>query len=165
GCVAGPGSSPVTTSTDTAPSASPVAAEPSAPVQPASPPPSTAAWSPPPVPTATGRDIYTVSRALSERNAGGLGRTSIALGGYWSASGVAWSCPFPGHQPADLELYCQDGVFGITERYESILVLISNGNMSTSRAATGPHLSPWIPADLQPRLFGQLTRAPVPIVV
>lgn len=109
--------------------------------------------------------MYTVSRAIAERDAGHLGSTTIALGGYWSWSGAAWSCPYPGHQPADLELYCQDGAFGITEQYESIMVVISNGNMTTSRGATGPHLSPWIPPELQQRLMGQLTRAPVPIVV
>ncbi len=134
-------------------------------VQSVSPPPSASAWSPPPVPTVAGRDVNTVSQAIAARDAGDLGSRTIALGGYWSASGAAWSCPYPGHQPADLELYCQDGAFGITERYESTLVLIRNGNMTTSRGATGPHLSPWVPAELQPRLLGQTTPAPVPIVV
>lgn len=123
------------------------------------------AWSPPPVPAVAGRDVYTVSRALKARDAGNLGGTTIALGGYWSASGAGWSCPAPNHQPADLELYCQDGAFGITERYESILVMISNGNMTASRGADGPHLSPFVPPDLQQQFLGQTTPAPVPIAV
>ena len=103
------------------------------------------------MPTVAGRDVYTVSGAIAAREAGDLGGTSIALGGCWSASGAFWSCAAPDHQTVDLELYCLDGAFGITERYESILVLIHNGNMTTSRGATGPHLSPWVPVELQPR--------------
>ena len=43
--------------------------------------------------------------------------------------------------------------------------MISNGSMTTWRAATGPHLSPYVPPELQQRLLGQTTPAPVPIVV
>ena len=164
GCVAGPGVSGYLTPTGSAPPGASVATEPIA-ARTDSAPPSSTAWSPPPVPTVAGRDVYTVSRAIAARDAGDLGGKAIALGGYWSASGAAWSCPAPNHQTADLELYCQDGAFGITERYESILVLIHNGNMTTSRGVTGPHLSPWVPVELQPRLLSQTTPAPVPILV
>jgi hypothetical protein len=165
GCVAGPGGSGAATLTGSVPQVSPAVAEQSVAVQTATPPAPADGWSPPPMPTVAGRDVYTVSRATAVRDAGALGSRTIALGGYWSASGAAWSCPAPDHQPADLELYCRDGAFGITERYESILVMVSNGNMTTSQGAAGPHLSPWVPAGLQPLLLGQTTPAPVPIVV
>jgi hypothetical protein len=130
-----------------------------------SPSPATQAWSPPPVPTVDGRDVYTVSKAIRERDAGLLGSATIALGGYWSASGAAWSCQAPMHDPVDLELYCQEGAFGITERYEPIMNIITNGMMTSMTVTSGPHLSPWIPADLQERLLTDLQREPIPIVV
>ncbi len=167
-CTAAPGgtggfaSSP-TIPVGAAPGSSGLAEAPSAAQTPSSS--TTTAWSPPPVPTVAGRDVYTVSRAIAERDAGTLGNRAIALGGYWSASGAAWSCPYPGREPADLELYCMDGSYGITERYESIMDVITNGNATTFRGTSGPHLSPWIPTDLQERLSSWSRTPPVPIVV
>lgn len=143
--------------TPSAPSASPTPSPAPLPTQ--------AAWSPPPVPTIAGRDVYTVSRALRARDAGTLGRRTVALGGYWSASSFAPSCPAPMHQTSDLEMYCLEGSFGITEQYESIMTLVTNGMSSTTVGATGPHLTPLIPETLQGRLNTSVAQTPVPIVV
>jgi hypothetical protein len=47
-----------------------------------------------------------------------------------------------GTQPGDLEIYCHDGEYGITERNEPAVVLTKDFRLVP---ATGPMLTPWIP--------------------
>jgi len=83
---------------------------------------------------------------------------------------VAHSCPAPDPFPAgDLEIYCHDGEWGITELDEPIMVIDVAGHWTV---ATVPHLTPWFPNDLVraselfslPIINGQ-RYPPIPIVV
>lgn len=110
----------------------------------------------------------TVSEVLSARAAGGLKNGTVEVGGYWSDGSIMHSCAAPmGGQPGELEIYCMDGEWGITELDEPIVVIDQHGRMTRSN---GPHLTPWVPNDLAGPLFrlpminGQ-RYPPVPIVV
>jgi hypothetical protein len=115
-----------------------------------------------------GLHVYTVSELQSARAAGNLAGGPIALRGYWSYLGIAHSCAPPDAPPGDLEIYCHDGEYGITERNEPAAVLTKDSRLVR---ATGPMLTPWIPNEdwvvplvsLLP-VNGQLF-PPVPIVV
>jgi hypothetical protein len=116
----------------------------------------------------------TVSEVLGARAKGGLKEVSVALKGYWSDRSFGHSCAAPHGQPGELEFYCVDGEFGITELDEPIFTLLPGGR---SQLPSGAHLSPWAPEPLFRKLF-QLPVAhpvgdditvvrypPVPIVV
>ena len=120
-----------------------------------------------------GLPVMTVSEALAAHEASGLPDGRVAMHGYWTAYQVMHTCvpPPPGEQPGELELRCNDGEFGITERNEPIWVVdIRRGQVTYT--ARGPHLTPWIPNDL-PRIEELFTLPfingqwypPVPIVV
>lgn len=129
---------------------------------------------PTPNPTSTpaaevdGLHVYRVSELLAARAAGNLAGGPIALAGYWSYHGIAHSCPAPLSTPGELEIYCHDGEYGITERNEPAVVLTKDSRLVP---ATGPMLTPWIPNEdwvvplvsLMP-INGQ-PFPPVPIVV
>ncbi len=89
-----------------------------------------------------GLHVYTVSELQSARAAGNLAGGPIALRGYWTYLGIAHSCAAPEAPPGDLEIYCHDGEYGITERNEPAMVLTKD---SRTVPATGPMLTPWIP--------------------
>jgi hypothetical protein len=122
------------------------------------------AWSPPPVPSIPGDHVYSVSGAISARDAGTLGSQTIDVGGYWSDNPLMMSCPAPMHDPNPLQLYCSAG-FGITERYEMAWTITSNGVETNARRTTGPLLEPYVPSDLRSRLSPNVPIGPVPVVV
>lgn len=120
-----------------------------------------------------GLPVMTVSEALAARAAGNLPDGRAAVRGYWSDGSVGHSCAPPplGEPVGDLEIRCHDGEYGITERDEPMFVV----DMRTGRVtheAQGPHLTPWIPNELEriedlvelPIINGQ-RYPPVPIVV
>ena len=126
--------------------------------------------------TVDGLTVQSVSQLLAARAAGRANGGPYALRGYWTNRTNAHSCPAPlGGQTGELELYCREGEWGITELNEEIqhLDIQQRANQTSVRAtpATGPHLTPWVPstADSQ-RLFelpivnGQFW-PPVPITV
>ena len=128
------------------------------------------AWTIPPVPTTVdGREVRSVSAAIAARDAGRLGGATVLIGGYWSVRPFPASCPAPMHTPGDLELRCQYGQGGITERYEAILVIRSDPSSLSARPPEGPSLVPWVPPALTGRLREALYRdppyPPMPIVV
>lgn len=104
----------------------------------------------PPTPHATsslpaeldGLHVYTVSELQSARAAGNLAGGPIALRGYWSYLGIPHSCAVPDSSPGELEIYCRDGEYGITERNEPAAVLTKDYRLVP---AAGPMLTPWIP--------------------
>lgn len=113
-----------------------------------------------------GLDVQTVSELIANRAAGRARGGPYALSGYWTNRNFGHSCAAPRGQPGDLELYCSDGEWGITERDEEIL----NVNFQSGRAipAAGPHLTPWVPSRAdQERLFGWIeigpSASPVPL--
>lgn len=116
-----------------------------------------------------GLPVMSVSEVLAARAAGGLRNQAVAVGGYWSNGSIGHSCVVPLSQPGILEIYCQDGEFGITELDEPVIVIDRHGNVTPPR---GPTLTPYVPRDLAglPELFslpyinGQ-RYPPVPIVV
>jgi hypothetical protein len=118
-----------------------------------------------------GRHVLTVSELQAERASGLLEDGSIALAGYWSYGAGAHSCAPPRTgQPGDLELYCHDGEYGITELNEQVLVIPTNPDAPPVRAE-GPMLTPWLPNEdwvyplvALPPVNGQ-PFPPVPIVV
>src|SRR3712207_1045189 len=63
-------------------------------------------------------DRWTVSALLAAREAGNLEGGPIVLEGYWSNPSAPHSCGAPQGSPGELEIYCRDGEFGITERNE-----------------------------------------------
>ena len=108
----------------------------------------TLASSPRPNPTSSllagvdGLHVYTVSELQAARAAGNLAGGPIALRGYWTYLGIAHSCTAPEAPPGELEIYCHDREYGITERNEPAMVLTKD---SRTVPATGPMLTPWIP--------------------
>jgi hypothetical protein len=131
--------------------------------------------SPTPPATVDGLPIQTVSDLLSARANGTARGGPSALRGYWTVRVVMHSCQAPRHQTGDLELYCSDGEWGITELDEEIqhLDIQRQANETSIRGTppAGPHLTPWVPNEVDAtRLFrlpfvnGQFW-PPVPIVV
>jgi len=111
----------------------------------------------------------TVSEAIAQRDAGELDSRPITLVGYWSNPSVLHSCPAPMGQPGELELYCSDGDYGITERSEPVMTVVSRGNEISATRTTGPFLTPWIPEAIAREIFiapptGQ-DWPPIPIAV
>ena len=115
--------------------------------------------------TVDGLPVLTVGEVLAARAAGGLRNQAVAVGGYWSDRSSGHSCP--AQQTGDLEIYCHDGEYGITERDEPITVIDDNGHITR---ASVRHLTPWVPKAPSASLFnlpwtnGQ-PYPPVPIVV
>ena len=122
------------------------------------------AWSPPPVPSISGDHVFSVSEAISARDAGTLGSQTIDVGGYWSDNPLMMSCPAPMDDPNPLELYCNAG-FGITERFEMAWTITSNGVETMSARTSGPLLEPYVSDDLRARLSPNVPIGPVPVVV
>ena len=116
-----------------------------------------------------GKPIMTVSQVLAARAAGGLLEATVAVGGWWSNAQIGHSCAAPSGNPGELELYCSDGEFGITELDEPIEVVDAQGYVTPP---SGPHLTPWFDSHipgvdelfLLPIINGQ-RYPPVPIVV
>jgi hypothetical protein len=116
------------------------------------------------VPSIPGERVFSVSDAISARDAGALGSQSIDLGGYWSDNPLAMSCPPPSHDLNPLEMWCSAG-FGITERFEMAWTVRSNGVATSFTGTDGPVLAPYVPSDLHTRLSPTIPIGPVPVVV
>jgi hypothetical protein len=116
-----------------------------------------------------GLTVIMVSEVLAARADGGLRGATVAVGGYWSGGSFPHSCAPPPEQTGELEIYCHDGEWGITELDESIFSIDRHGYGTT---AVGPSLTPWFPNELEglvdlfglPTINGQ-PYPPVPIVV
>ena len=81
----------------------------------------------------------------------------IALRGYWTDRTESHHCAFFEHSEANLEGYCHDGEYGITE-------------LDLPITFPGPSLTPWLPEDIKRTLFSlpfitRLQYPPIPIVV
>lgn len=113
-----------------------------------------------------GHDVHSVSELLAARAAGQLSGGPIALAGYWSYLLVGHSCGAPQGDPGELEIYCHDGEFGITERNEPSAILTRE---SLLLRAEGPMVTPWVSETLLRTIVlapvnGQMF-PPVPILV
>ena len=116
-----------------------------------------------------GLPVMTVSQVLDARARGELQHKRVAVGGWWSDGSVRHSCVPSMPSPGELELYCHDGEYGVTELDERIMVVDQQGYVT---AARGPHMTPWFPNDLPglaelfslPIINGQ-RYPPVPIVL
>lgn len=91
----------------------------------------------------------------------------IALRGFWTDRTILHSCAYFPQSATNLEGFCHDGEYGITQLNEPILTTTSDHR---SRPATGAALSPWIPDGMDARLLGlpivnDQKYTPVPIVV
>jgi hypothetical protein len=122
-----------------------------------------------PAPPTTG---LSVSEFLAERSAGTLGDGPITLHGYWSYRAMGHGCAAPTGTPGVLEMYCQDGESGITERNEPVLTFITGGLEVRAVAASGPLMTPYFSEELVRQLIGDGAAykngnwpPPVPIVV
>src|SRR5690349_12436074 len=91
--------------------------------------------------TVDGLRVQSVGELLAARATGNARGGPYALGGYWTDRNVGLSCAAPQGQPGELELYCNDGLFGITERDEPIAEINATGRM---KVAAGPHLTPYV---------------------
>jgi hypothetical protein len=118
-----------------------------------------------------GLPVMTVGDALAAHEADQLPDGRVAMRGFWTNYAVGHSCVPPSENPGELEIYCHDGEYGITERDEPIwMVDLRSGQVTYT--AQGPHLTPWLPDDLAgaeelftlPFINGQWY-PPVPIVV
>ena len=69
----------------------------------------------------------------------------------WTDRSFGHSCSAPSEQPCELEIRCHDGEWGITEKSEAIGDLTRDYRWLP---AAGPHLTPWVPEDLQRQLAG-----------
>ena len=92
--------------------------------------------------TVDGLTVQTVSDLLAARAAGDAHGGPYALRGYWTERSFGHSCVPSPDQPGVLELYCDDGEWGITELDEPILDV--NFQTGQETRATGPHLTPYI---------------------
>ncbi|SRR6266540_2221874 len=105
--------------------------------------------------------VLAVSKAIQLRNAGELGSNQITLNCFWTDRSGGGSC-VPLDKPGELEMYCYEGEFGITENSEAIREVTRD---MRAVPAAGPHLTPWVPEKLERLLLGRLPLPPVPIVV
>ncbi|HJP88459.1 MAG TPA: hypothetical protein VJ850_05430, partial [Candidatus Limnocylindrales bacterium] len=94
-----------------------------------------------------------------------------AIKGWWSNGSIGHSCAAPSEPVGELELYCSDGEYGITERNEQIFVINVETGEVTDHAA-GPYLTPYVDSGtpgVEPlfgvRLINGQWMPPVPIVV
>jgi hypothetical protein len=95
--------------------------------------------------------VLPVREVLADRAAGGLKSQSVAVRGYWSSTPVLVSCAAPQAEPGALELYCLDGVFGITDERRSI-------------DYEGTYLTPFVDSAFSAALFkGSRRVSPEPI--
>lgn len=101
------------------------------------------------IPTSTD-DAYTVSALLAARTAGEIDATPVLVRGYWSALLVPLSCAAPSDEPGPLELYCRDGLWGLTEDPEPMLRLVDGDSV----VAKGPRITPFVPSRFEATLFG-----------
>ena len=113
-------------------------------------------------------EVITLFRARGLRkvdDAGGVGSEQITLNGYWTNRVRAHMCALPPQPQGEIDVWCQEGEYGITERNEAIAVFTNDGRMFP---AEGPHLTPWLPENIARVLMGgimQLEVPPAPIVV
>jgi hypothetical protein len=116
-----------------------------------------------------GHPVLSVSQVLAQRGSGGLKNQPVVVAGFWSDASVAHSCAAPLEPTGDLEIYCRDGEFGITERDEPIEVIDPHGYVTPG---TGPALTPYVDQNVDrawelfslPSINGQ-RYPPIPIVV
>jgi len=114
-----------------------------------------------------GLNVYTVG----ELNAAMVGPDrptgQFALRGYWTNRAFGHSCAAPNAPTGELELYCGDGEYGITQLDEPIGTLTVDFRFLPP---TGPALTPWVPEELAQPLYqlpfiNNQPYPPVPIVV
>jgi len=122
--------------------------------------------------TVDGLTVMSVSELLAARKAGSASGGPYALRGYWSTPMMGHSCPAPnpdGGPLGDLEMYCQDGLFGITELDELAVQVRRSANELRVLPPEGPFIVPFLDQALYQRLLmepvGAQLHAPVPIVV
>jgi hypothetical protein len=117
-----------------------------------------------------GLPVRSVSSILAARENGEAQGGPFALGGFWSVRTAGFDCRSPYQSGAgDLEVFCEDGLYGITELNEPMLTAYVSGlGEPSATLASGPNLTPWVasPQD-HDRLWALPTAAwtPVPIVV
>jgi hypothetical protein len=111
-------------------------------------------------------DPMSVGQAITLRDSGQLGSSPFLLTGFWSDRSFGHGCAAPLGNPGELEIYCHDGEFGITEGAEPILTLTPDFR---TVPATGPSLTPWMPERIAAQLVvppvGDFSLPPTPIVV
>lgn len=119
-----------------------------------------------------GLRVMSVSEAIAARDAGELPGDRVAMRGFWSGTTLMPSCPAPNEPVGDLEIYCIDGWWGITEVDEPMLGMERNSSQTHIwRAVKGPYLTPWLPPDLEHgdllelRDVGGALPEPAPIIV
>jgi hypothetical protein len=124
-----------------------------------------------PITVVDGLPVATVSELLAARDRGEAVAGPYALRGYWTIRPEGFhGCGFPmeGGEPGDLELWCLDGEWGITERDEPIARVTAGGLGGSRRVpADGPHLTPFIASEEDTARLWDLPNnwGPVPIIV
>lgn len=95
--------------------------------------------------TLDGVPLLSVGEVLAARAAGGLRGERVAVYGYWSDGSLPHSCAPPSEPTGELEVYCHDGEWGMTELSEPIVVVDNTGIVTP---ASGPHLTPFMPVEV-----------------
>jgi hypothetical protein len=103
-----------------------------------------------------------VSQFLVARDAGTIGDAQVRVEGFWTNRSVGHSCAPPLANPGELEIYCHDGEYGITELAEPILVMTADFVVTEAR---GPHLTPWFEDALWRQVDAPIDAPPLPILV
>jgi hypothetical protein len=103
-----------------------------------------------------------VSQFLAARDARTIGDARVPLEGFWTNRSVAHSCAPPLANPGELEIYCHDGEYGITELAEPILVMDADFVVTEAR---GPRLTPWFEDRLWREVDTPIDAPPMPIRV
>jgi hypothetical protein len=117
--------------------------------------------------TVDGLPILSVSEALAGAADGTLGSSSVAVGGWWSSIMARRSCAPPVGRVGELELYCSDGEYGITELNEPIERVLPDGSVAAGR---GAWLTPYLDHTVRGaqelfRVPARLGNAAVPIAI
>ncbi|HET7471553.1 MAG TPA: hypothetical protein VFJ71_00375 [Candidatus Limnocylindrales bacterium] len=116
-----------------------------------------------------GHPVLTVSEAIRQHRNGTLSDPVVIVRGFWSDASVGHSCAAPDAPTGDLEIYCTDREYGITELDEPIEIIDPHGFVTQG---IGPWLTPYLENKVPglqalfslPRVNGQRF-PPVPIVV
>jgi hypothetical protein len=91
--------------------------------------------------TTDGVAYLSVSDLLKGRSSGAIGNEEVGVTGYWWSGSIPQGCRYPDAPPGALEVYCEDGVYGITDA----LAPLSDADRAWEGLSVfGAFITPWM---------------------